>query len=306
MRLIALMSLFCALVATTAYAIPEARLPFAIKPSGKVSQTMFNEASTALTKYIQSQYTPAFLKNSGLREVLLQNAIPINDQSEAWGLTVGASIQLSLNKTYVLYEQLVKKYNLNAGDASPAQPACPTQDTQQCSQMAAQMEEYNRSLLGTVSPSDNTATQDYANGTKEFLVHTFDHELFHVIDLKKLKLYDWRSPMYAYSVKWLALNPKDFSYQSGGGPEWIAQNRSEKTMLRPGFVSVYAMASELEDRADTYLWFMKDPQRFMQNFGHDKVVMAKLGIINELLQIVCKNEGPDCLPKPFQILPSLK
>jgi hypothetical protein len=90
----------------------------------------------------------------------------------------------------------------------------------------------------------------------------FDHELMHFID-RGTSLHDpFRTQL--PDTDWRKLNPPSFHYDGVGHHE------------HPGFITAYATASEIEDRAETFRMLMVDPVTTCAIAARDAIVAAKV------------------------------
>jgi len=115
------------------------------------------------------------------------------------------------------------------------------------------------------------------------------HELYHVFDQTMLTAQGW-----AKDAEWLALNPPG-QYQGyaafyGRGAE--AQRQAFSQPAPSGFVSVYATASEWEDKAETYSAMMLRSEWLAATIEQDRHIRAKVELIERRLRQL----GPEFTP----------
>ncbi len=112
------------------------------------------------------------------------------------------------------------------------------------------------------------------------------HELYHVFDASRAI-----SLATGADAEWLALNPAGFSYRGYDaffGPE--AQTRNVYAERTPkGFISMYATASEAEDKAELYSSMMNFPNVVAKAIGSDQHLRAKVELIERRMRLL----GPE-------------
>lgn len=133
-------------------------------------------------------------------------------------------------------------------------------------------------------------------GTQAAIIESFDHELFHVIDFVALQSAAESTPS---SQAFLALNEAGFVYPGATGETTISQHRGGY-VSGEHFVSGYAAAALVEDKAETYAWFMYDPSIFMSEHASAPAVMSKLKIIRQMLDSLCPSSQGCALPREYR------
>lgn len=102
------------------------------------------------------------------------------------------------------------------------------------------------------------------------------HEFFHIIDyMDDGVLYSDR--------RWVALNPPDVKYGSGGQS---AQGRGESAVLTtkfPGFLDFYSTTGVEEDKAEVFANLLVNPRYVERRAATDQVLKAKVERMKELL-----------------------
>src|SRR4029077_2351478 len=104
----------------------------------------------------------------------------------------------------------------------------------------------------------------------------FDHEMFHLVDYR-LHGAAQRQPA------WDALNPATVSYV--GIERYSKDPRAHEASgsIAAHFVSRYAQASAIEDRAETFRVLMSDPKLAAKQRASDSVIDAKARYIIDAL-----------------------
>jgi hypothetical protein len=114
------------------------------------------------------------------------------------------------------------------------------------------------------------------------------HELYHVFDQSTLSRRRWKD------AEWMALNPPGFAY-FGYGPFFNSSEMNPQAFSQPtpqGFVSTYAAASIMEDKAETYSAMMLRAAWLEEAFQTDLHLHAKVALIERRMQFL----GPEFSP----------
>lgn len=117
----------------------------------------------------------------------------------------------------------------------------------------------------------------------------FYHELYHVYDMTTLAMKARIDP------EWQALNPPGFAYkgyQGFFGTDGKANKKAFTAAAPDGFVSVYAAADIMEDKAVTYSAMMASPDWLAEAVKKDARLNAKVELLETRLRLL----GPEYHP----------
>jgi hypothetical protein len=105
-----------------------------------------------------------------------------------------------------------------------------------------------------------------------YRISTYHHELFHCIDTRL-----WtRNPS---DSSWMMLNPPGFQYYASRLMDY-----SRVSNQYPGFVSVYARSSCMEDKAETYSFIMTNLHEMEQRALDDPILQKKIDLLKTRLR----------------------
>lgn len=100
------------------------------------------------------------------------------------------------------------------------------------------------------------------------------HEFFHMIDQRMGVLY--------IDKEWSALNPKGFSYGTGGA-NMRDENAGVLTAKIPGFLTAYGTAAVEEDKAELFAKLIVDADFVAERAKTDRVLAAKIVLLKKRL-----------------------
>jgi len=109
-----------------------------------------------------------------------------------------------------------------------------------------------------------------------YVRRTIHHELFHFIDFYD----DWK--LYQ-DDEWAALNPKGFTYQSGGKNAQGSAQASLITDAHPGFFTTYSMSGVEEDKAEVFSVLIVLSAIAQAREKKDPIIAAKIARMKQLL-----------------------
>jgi hypothetical protein len=97
----------------------------------------------------------------------------------------------------------------------------------------------------------------YGTGTDSYLVHVMHHELNHNTEYAI-----WKNQYYKWN-EWAALNTPGFTYGQGGASAYgiINVDYYSFTNPAPGFLNLYSMTAQEEDRSEIIALMMSDLER---------------------------------------------
>ncbi|MBC8066091.1 MAG: hypothetical protein H7Y17_14760 [Chlorobia bacterium] len=101
------------------------------------------------------------------------------------------------------------------------------------------------------------------------------HEFFHMLDFRmgRLKL----------DPDWMALNPKEFKYGSGG-KNMRTQGVGNLTTEIPGFLTPYGTSALEEDKAELFAHLIVSAKFVMDQAAKDPVLAAKIDLLKRRMQ----------------------
>jgi hypothetical protein len=105
------------------------------------------------------------------------------------------------------------------------------------------------------------------------------HELFHLIDSRispRLK-----------SKTWIAINPREFRYRSGGADAQKDADTNPVSDRYPGFVNFYSTSDEAEDRAEVFATLVVRAAYIEQRTREDRVLREKVMWMKDTLRKWC-------------------
>lgn len=125
---------------------------------------------------------------------------------------------------------------------------------------------------------NNILYLDVTRGTysKTYLRRTIHHELFHFVDFYD----DWK--LYQ-DDEWAALNPKDFTYGSGGKDAQDQATASLLTEKYPGFFTLYSRTGVEEDKAEVFSILVVLAATAKAREAKDPIIAAKIARMKQLL-----------------------
>ena len=129
-------------------------------------------------------------------------------------------------------------------------------------------------------PAGGVASGNVIYLASSFNSHVVYHELYHVADPSR------------ENTKWTKLNDKKFAYGGSkfdpaeGNKRQIerAAAAREDAGLRGGFVSDYAMSSEVEDRAETFAFRVANPKVFAEQCKTSSVLTQKEALVKDMVR----------------------
>lgn len=124
----------------------------------------------------------------------------------------------------------------------------------------------------------------YGIASTRYLAHVMHHELHHCMEytLWKSMTYDWN--------EWILLNGDGFCYGNGGASaytEYISKGTDFYSPINPkkGFVNLYSITGDEEDRAELVAFMMTDTERplLMGLYKKDVIIKKKADMVLKLL-----------------------
>lgn len=307
------------------YAISPAQADFVIVRDPSLSEAVASEAETIIRQHITENYTQSFLDRSKLSRIEIKAAIVLDkvrnakgELAHADGQVEGTVLRVSLEKSLLvlaekragLLAQLAsqkaeQKTNAEELEILNRQPPwdCSngtTAEQESCKLNFRKYVEKTRAIKlsnAKILAKNIKNIEEYMAGFKSAVAEVFDHELFHMVDRKVLNGFAVTSP---WNLRWSALNPSEFSYSDDTGA-FIAAHGADAAVDSQvaGFVRPYATTTIQEDRAETYCAYMSNPAKFMTEHGADPIIVAKVGVLREMLNTAC-DDGRSCeIPKKF-------
>jgi hypothetical protein len=306
-----------------------AQADFSVQAGVDLSPQIYEQAKSLLHKHMTENYSKEFIDQSKLKSITFVKQIVLANGSQAGGLAVGSDIQISLADSLILLEQqrpalleriqaqqalalanekeladlnLVQKWDCSIYARVASQVTwCEEQKQKQ-----QQLIDSNRAILisnRAIFAQNIKNIEDFMERLTSWVGLIFDHELFHVIDYAVLRGYN---PKSSWNAKWLAINPVNFNY-FGDDQKYIAAHGDNQKLEAPyGFVTAYATSEIAEDKAETFCYFMRDPEKFMQEHASNPIILGKLKQLELMLKSGCDYGRKCTLPKPFLSLENLE
>jgi hypothetical protein len=119
-----------------------------------------------------------------------------------------------------------------------------------------------------------------------YLRKVIHHEFFHVID--------YRDDGRVYQdERWMALNPDNFQYGTGGRTAQDVQKTSVLTKSYPGFLNHYSTTGVEEDKAEIFANLIVDFEYVEERCQTDAAIRAKVEQMKVLLAAFCPEMNDD-------------
>jgi hypothetical protein len=255
-------------------------------------------SSSAFAKHTPSRKPAEALSSVSAQQIYEEYGIavsPGNDVNSAGDFENGAALLLDhLRKTYTRafingaqLKRVFLHYNVQYNYTGPSVAAYTLPGEIHLSMP--------RSPYGSCGAGSPESTEDLnCQMINSGETRTFDHELFHAIDFA-LNTYE---PTSESSQAWTAANPPSFAYR-GTGLAMQKQTFTEATPFKnaplskymPGFITQYAAASMMEDKAETFAWYVESPKSFLGLMKNDTVLTKKLHIVLQMMEQACPDKS---------------
>ncbi len=115
------------------------------------------------------------------------------------------------------------------------------------------------------------------------------HELFHMLDYRMGKL--------RKDTEWMALNPKDFKYGSGGHNMRTAGVGTLTDQI-PGFLTIYGTSALEEDKAELFAHLIVNTKFVSDLAPKDKVLQSKIDLLKKRMNEFDSGFDSKFWPKP--------
>lgn len=120
--------------------------------------------------------------------------------------------------------------------------------------------------------------------SERYLVHVMHHELHHCTEYSI-----WRNMTFDWS-DWMLLNEEGFCYGNGGASVYLDYEKSKTDFYSPvnpkrGFVNLYSLTGDEEDRAELIAFIMNDHERaVIKNLcTKDEILSKKMALLLKLI-----------------------